>query len=283
MPPSITVRQLIERYPAFLLDAYGVLVDLDGALPGAAAFLAELRRQGKPFWLVSNTAARLPEAASARYRRFGLDIPAEAILTSGLLLAPYFAAHDLRDRPTRVLGPADSVAYVEAAGGRVVGAGADFEVLVLADQAGFPLLETLDELIGTLFARIDAGRPPRLLLPNPDLIYPRAGGFGFTAGGLAVMLEAALSQRYPARADLRFERLGKPHPALFELAVARAGRRDLLMIGDQLETDIRGARDFGLDSAPLLGGVSGARPDLRAGDLQATWLLRALEPSSQVV
>lgn len=276
--PSVTLDSLIEDYDALLLDVYGVLVSLDGALPGAADLLGWLNRQGKPYWLLSNTAARLPEHAAERYRGFGLEIAAERILTSGMLLADYFTAHGLHGKATLVLGPEDSRVYVERAGGRPVGPGGDFDVLVLADQAGYPLLETLDELIGILFDKLDSGMRVPLLLPNPDLIYPKAGGFGITAGSLAVVLEAVLARRYPGRADLGFVRLGKPHPALFEAAAKAAASRRLVMIGDQIETDIQGANDFGIDSVLVLGGVSqttdavaqgGTLPTYRVGSLRA--------------
>lgn len=272
--PSVTLDRLIERYDALLLDAYGVLVSLDGALPGAVALIDRLNRQGMPYWVLSNTAARLPEHAAARYRGFGLEVAAERILTSGMLLTDYYATHDLEGSATLVLGPDDSRVYVERAGGRPVRAGEDFDVLVLADQAGYPLPETLDEVIGALFDKLDSGERVTLLLPNPDLIYPRRRGFGITAGSLALILEAVLSRRYPGRDDLRFMRLGKPHPTLFWKAAEAAASRKLVMIGDQLETDIQGATDFGIDSVLVLGGVShtgegGPVPTYRVTSLQA--------------
>lgn len=271
-----SILDLVARYDALLLDAYGVLVSLDGALPGAAALIERLNRQGKPYWVVSNTAARLPEHAAARYRDFGLDIPARRILTSGMLLAPHFAAHGLTGRRTLVLGPEDSLRYVERAGGVLVPPGEDFEVLVLADQAGYPCVETLDEVISGLIGRLDAGGTVALVLPNPDLIYPRGRGYGLTAGALAVMLEAILARRYPERDDVTFVRLGKPHAALFEAAARAAGGGRLVMIGDQLETDILGANACGIDSALLLGGVSGMQPRVTAHGPRPTYLLASL-------
>jgi ribonucleotide monophosphatase NagD (HAD superfamily) len=53
---------------------------------------------------------------------------------------------------------------------------------------------------------------------------------------------------------MRFVSLGKPHPAIFEEAVRRAGTRHMVMIGDRLETDIRGANDFGIASALVTAG-----------------------------
>ena len=65
-----------------------------------------------------------------------------------------------------------------------------------------------------------------------------------------------LALRYPQRPDLRFTRLGKPGPALFAEAERRAGTRDLVMLGDQLETDILGANRYGIDSVLVGGGVT---------------------------
>ena len=70
------------------------------------------------------------------------------------------------------------------------------------------------------------------------------------------MLEAAIRARYPHRTDLKFTRLGKPEEAIFAEALRRSGTRDMVMVGDQLETDIRGARAFGLDAAWVRGALT---------------------------
>lgn len=258
-PAASRFVDLLDRYDAVILDAYGVLVDLSGALPGAAAWIDALNRRGKPYWLASNTAARLPESAARRYQGFGLAIPAERILSSGMLLKPCFAELGLVGKRVRVLGPEDSCRYAEQAGGRVVDAGADFDVLVLADQAGFPFLETVDEVLSALVGKFDAGIEVPMILPNPDLIYPTGKGCGFTSGAVAVMLEAALRQRYPDRPAPAFVRLGKPYPGLFAEAVRRVGSRNVVMVGDQLDTDIVGAARFGIDSALVPSVLTGGR------------------------
>ncbi|TCJ14646.1 haloacid dehalogenase [Parasulfuritortus cantonensis] len=268
---AASFADLLHRYDAVLLDAYGVLVDLAGALPGAAAWIDTLNRLDKPYWLVSNTAARLPESAARRYQGFGLAIPAERILSSGMLLVPYFAEHGLAGQRVRVLGPEDSAVYAERAGGRLVGAGEEFDVLVLADQAGFPFLDGVDEVLSVLIDRFDAGQDVAMVLPNPDLIYPTGRGCGITSGAMAVMLEAALRQRYPERPAPSFARLGKPYPGLFAEAVRLAGTRNVVMVGDQLDTDIVGATRFGIDSALVPGVLTGDRR--RVGGVAPTYLL----------
>jgi HAD superfamily hydrolase (TIGR01459 family) len=273
--PTVTIDALIARYDALLLDAYGVLVNKEGALPGAKELIAALNRLDKPYYLVSNTAAHLPEHASARYRRFGLELAPERILTAGLLIKPYFEVRGYAGLRCAVLGPEDSFRYVNGAGARAVSPFEDFDLVLIGDQVGFPFLDGVDAVLSRLIEKLDLGETVPLILPNPDLIFPKASGFGITSGTVALIIETALRQRYPDRADVAFVRLGKPEPGLFEEAVRRAGTRNVVMIGDQVDTDIRGAAEVGLDSALVTGGVAGR--ELAAG-ARPTYRLESLMP-----
>jgi len=275
---EVKLADVLDRYDAVLLDAFGVLVDGTSALPGAAALITELRRRGMPFLVVTNDASRLPATAAERFRRFGLDIPTGDVLTSGQLLGPYFAERDLAGARCLVLGTEDSQRYVTDAGGLVcpIDPDGDYQLVAACDDEGYPFLEGLNAALSVLFRAFDAGRPIHLVLPNPDLLFPAGGGrFGFTAGAVALLLEAALARRYPERA-IEFDRLGKPHRPLFDAAVARLGTRRLLMVGDQLETDIAGARAAGLESALLVTGVSRWQPGGDGRDDGPTYLLDRL-------
>ncbi len=254
--PLINAESLIERYDALLFDAYGVLLHRDGPLPGACHLLERLHQLGKPYFVVTNSAARLPEHAAARYQQFGFPLEAHQIITAGSLIAPHFIAAGLVEKRCAVLGPEDSVRFVEQAGGVPVPATESFDVLVIGDQVGFPFLDHMDAALTHLIQRFDANQPIAMVLPNPDLIFPKPGGFGLTCGSMAKVIETVLQQRYPGRDDIRFTVLGKPMPALFEEAARRAGTLNLVMIGDQIETDIRGAHAFGIDSALVTGGVA---------------------------
>jgi glycerol-1-phosphatase len=277
VPPLTSIEQLIERYDALLFDAYGVLVHVSGAMPDAPRLIKRLNRIEKPYCIVTNDASRLPNRAAARYRSYGLDVDAENIITSGGLLPEYFAKHGLRGSRCVVLGPADSRRYVELAGGDVVPADAVFDVLVIGDESGFPFLDTVDMALSTLFKMIDAGRPIHLVLPNPDLIYPSGvDSFGIAAGAVAMLFEAALRRRYRGRPGLEFARLGKPYPHLYEAAMARCDTRDVVMIGDQLETDIAGANGCGIDSALITTGVSIDDLASLPEKLQPTWWIKSL-------
>ena len=93
--PETSIEQLIDGYDALLFDAYGVLVHLRDALPGVPELIDLLNRIRKPYYLVSNDASKLPETATARFARFGLQVTADRIITSGLLLQHYFSEQGL--------------------------------------------------------------------------------------------------------------------------------------------------------------------------------------------
>ncbi len=252
----VAFRELAERYSVILFDAYGVLAGSNYVAPEAPAAVQLLHSMNKPYFVLTNDASALAETRAARYESMGLPIDKSRIITSGSLLVNYFAQNALAGSRCVVLGPTDSFRYVEIAGGRVVPYRDDFDALVIGDQAGFPFLEAADTVLTALFRKIDAGESVRLILPNPDLIYPEGNGFGFASGSVALIFESALALRYPDRPDLRFTRLGKPQPAIFEEALRRGGTMDMVMIGDQIETDIKGANDFGIASALISTGVS---------------------------
>jgi HAD superfamily hydrolase (TIGR01450 family) len=275
--PEVRIGDVLERYDVLLLDAYGVLVHSAGALPEAAALLDALAKRRARALILTNDASRLPVTIARRFQGFGLPISPEQVITSGALLQDHFARHGLRGARCAVLGTEDSCEYVRQAGGRIVPAAEPFDALVVSDDDGYPFLDTVNAALSTLFRLVDRGKAPHLLLPNPDLIFPMGdGGFGITSGSIALVFEAALQLRYPGR-DFRFVRLGKPYPAMFAEAERRTGTRNMLMIGDQVETDIRGAKGYGLDSALVATGVTGSLASLPE-DARPTYLLRSIAP-----
>lgn len=275
--PRTSISKLSERYDAILFDAYGVLVHSDGAMPGARDTITTLNRTGKPYAVITNDASKLPDAASQRYRGFGLDIPAGRILSSGMLLRQYFERHRLRDAACAVLGTTDSRHFVERAGGKVVPASEAFDVLVIGDENGYLFVETVDAALSSLFRAVDSGREVRLVVPNPDLIFPHGhGGFGIAAGSVALIFEAALRRRYPRRDDLVFDRLGKPQADLYEAAFALLGSRNAVMIGDQLETDISGAIASDIDSVLIATGVAHVEESALHSRIRPTYWMPSL-------
>jgi HAD superfamily hydrolase (TIGR01450 family) len=282
VPVAATTRELLDRYAGILLDVYGVLLDGSGALPGAHDLIAELDRRNVPYAIVTNDASRSIETYVKRFARFGLTIAGDRLVTSGSLLPGYLAANS--GARVCVLGTEDSADFVRQAGCQVVPLeqGLELDALAVCDDAGFEFLPSLEWAFSAVVRAIEAGRRPALVLPNPDLVYPKSKGeLGFTAGAMALVIEAALARRFPHDRFV-FDRLGKPEPHLFVKASQLLGIAPdrLLMIGDQVETDVAGARAAGCDAA-LLAGVSRWRDEQsteQPNALAPTWLLDKLWP-----
>lgn len=279
LPPTITIDAVLEKYDAFLLDAYGVLINKAGALPGAVALIEELNKSARPYFILTNSASRLAPTMAEELQQWRLAIPAERIISSGTLLKGYFREHGMAGCPCVVLGPEDSKQYVREAQGTVVeldDVDADnTEAVIIADQKGFDCVEGMNRVLTLILRRLDSGRPVHLLLCNPDLIYPLAvRRYGITAGALAAMIEAVLADRFPGE-DYRFTRLGKPHAPLFEEGIQRAGTRNVVMLGDQLATDILGADRAGIDSVLVETGIS-RQIDIMRYAIAPTYLMAGL-------
>ena len=275
--PYITFPQLLEQFDAILFDSDGVLVRWPSAIPHAPEAIAELNALGKPYFVLTNDASQVAETRAARYAQLGLAIDPDKIISSGMLLKTWFEDHGLQGARCVVLGTDDSARYVLDAGGQVVPFIEDFDVLVVGDQDGFPFLDATRSVLTTLFRKLDRNDTPRMVVPNPDLFYPEQDGFGFASGSVAGMFESALALRYPHRPDLTFDRLGKPHPAMFEEIFRRTPTRNLAMIGDTPSTDIRGANNVGITSVLVeTGGGSVDLGSLPEGDVP-DYVLESLE------
>lgn len=255
--PHITAREILEQYDALLIDAYGVLVHSDGAFEGASTFIEHLKETQKPFVVITNDASRNSVTASASYESKGVHIPAERIITSGSLITSYLIENQLQGARCIVLGTEDSKNFVREAGATVVGPmdTDDVDVVLVCDDAGFPFLETVEAVISMLFRRFDAGKETRLLVANPDLIYQKnEHNVGLASGSIAMLIEQALQLRF-LHDQFQFVRLGKPHPPIFEEAFKITQTRNMILLGDQLRTDICGANTYGIDSALVATGL----------------------------
>lgn len=274
--------QLIARYEVLLFDAYGVLVRSDGVVDGATQLLKELVRIQHPFFVLTNDASRSIKSSSARYRSLGLPVDEHRIITSGSLLTRFVQEHALDGARAMVMGSPDSLLYAQNAGLDVIGCdehARDVHVFVVGDLAQEGVRLELGAMLSSILRAFDSGATPILVLPNPDTFYPRGHDtFGVTAGAAAAAFEQILNERYPGHPNTSFVRLGKPHPYIFEEGAlrARVHKSAMVMIGDQLATDVRGALDFGIDAALVTTGIITDTHLKDATEPLPTWILRSL-------
>jgi HAD superfamily hydrolase (TIGR01450 family) len=259
IPTETNVTELIEQYDALFFDSFGVLIDGVDALPGAVELVDRMNADDVNYFVVTNDASVSLESRVKTFASKGFNIPADQIINSGSQIAGYFDEHQLQGSPTLVLGTEDAKDYSIAGGAVLVELGDDVEpdVVVVGHSGPHDWESTLESLLALFSRRFQQNNPVRLVLPNPDFIYPNGpGNFGFGAAAFVDLLEQALVRLHGSHESLKASKLGKPYSPIFTAAVVRAGTNHAVMIGDQLETDIAGANSVGIDSAVVTTGIN---------------------------
>ncbi|HEX3531748.1 MAG TPA: TIGR01458 family HAD-type hydrolase [Thermoanaerobaculia bacterium] len=215
--------------------ADGVLLDLDGtvyqegrAIPGAAEALAALRRSGVPFRFTTNTTRR-PRSVLAE-QLTGLGIPARR---EEILSAPAAAAEWLRGQGIGRIHLLIAAATHEEF--------ADFtlddrtpEAVVVGDLGA----EWTFQILNQAFRCLMDGAA--LLAVQRNRYWQTDGGLSLDAGPFVAALEYGSGKT----ATL----VGKPSPAFFAAAAHQLGAPPdrIAVVGDDLESDVAGARAAGM-------------------------------------
>jgi 4-nitrophenyl phosphatase len=129
---------------------------------------------------------------------------------------------------------------------------ADFVVVGMDSELTYEKLR-----VATLLIRSGA----RFIATNPDRTLPTEEGLVPGNGAALAALEAATGVAPFV--------VGKPEPAVFDLALDRMGigKEGVAVIGDRLETDILGGQKAGLATILVLSGAT-SRPELENSPLK---------------
>lgn len=249
-------KSLLENYKVILFDAYGVVKNYKGLIPGIESTFNWLDEQQKAYYILTNDASRSPELLAESYYKSGLNhITPDKIISSGML-AKEFLDLKVKQGLVAYLGTEDSAHYIEHPGLETLPLQNmteeninDITALVLLDDEGFDWMDGLNKAVNLLRRRTIPA-----IVANPDGAYPMSKReVGIAIGGLSYMIEKITGRK--------FIRFGKPDSQIFMFAweyilpiYPGITKKDILMVGDTLHTDILGGNKFGLDTALVLTG-----------------------------
>jgi HAD superfamily hydrolase (TIGR01458 family) len=214
---------------ALLFDLQGVLIDERQALPGAVETVAQARRHGLPIRFVTNTATRSQASLLEDLRDLGFCLDPEELITAPLAALRWIEREGRR--PLILVHPAIKPLFAAHADGGP----ADCVLLGDArDQLSYANLNAALELLLQGAPLIGIGRNRR---------FREGGRWMLDAGAFLAALE------YGAGCEAIV--MGKPSAAFFlEVTTSLAlPPGDCLMIGDDVEADVCGARSAGLLAA----------------------------------
>ena len=237
---------LNAEYDVIFCDVWGVLHNVLEAWPLAGEALSAFRRQGGAVVLLTNSPRRR-QHVDEQLAMIGVDAEAyDRIVTSGDVTRDLIAAG-----PDEIyyIGPDRDLQLFEGLG--VERVGLEEAGLVLCTGLFDDEHETPEEYRPMLqeFLQRDLG----LICANPDIVVERGNRLVPCAGAIAALYDVMGGKTLIS---------GKPHRPIYEAALAQAeelrpgiAKDRILAIGDGMPTDVKGARDFGLDLLYVANGI----------------------------
>ncbi|HUI20894.1 MAG TPA: TIGR01459 family HAD-type hydrolase [Methylocella sp.] len=256
------LSDVANEYDVILCDVWGVLHNGLSAFLKAAAALRRFREKGGRVVLMTNSPnpSRMVEAQLAR-----LGVPSaayDAIVSSGDITVSLLLARE--GVGMFRIGPPEETALFE----EVLALRGKAPRLVALKQAEFvlctgladPFRETPEDYDAILKAML--ARRLELICANPDIVVEDGGKLFYCAG--------AIAERYAATGG-KVIQAGKPFAPIYAraLELARGPRKipidrsQILVIGDAMHTDIKGAHSQGFDSLFVTSGIH--RSELHGG------------------
>ena len=246
------------NFKAFVIDMDGVLWHNVTPLPGLKEFFETLERLELPFILATNNAMKVAEDYTEKLGGFGVDVAPERILTSSEAAASYLKSHYPDAKEVYVVGEQGLHRAVREQGFQVVSPKA------VKDGAFAPIVVTglareslTYDMVAMASLLVQKGAD--LVATNADSSYPTELGTMPGAGALLSVITTATGAEPFV--------VGKPKTAMFEEALQRLGTKALetAMIGDRLNTDIKGGKAAGMGTILVLSGIS-SREDVETSE-----------------
>lgn len=236
------LNKIIEKYDHIILDIWGVMHDGKHLLPYAKEFLEALEKHNKNYYFLSNA----PRPAAVTHKRLeeiglhGVDV--KKITTSGDLLLANFDYYSKKklyifdEESNTDLLAGKSIIKTDDVGS------ADY---LLIFSFGFDEADLMRHF--TNFEKA-AEIGITMICPNPDLVVNNGDRLCYTPGAYARIYE---------NMGGKVIYFGKPYKEAYEFIFNKYNMDPdkTIMIGDSLETDIRGADNAGIDSLLLLSGI----------------------------
>ena len=213
----------------------GVIFDVDGVLtfqgktyPGAVEIIDLLKEKGIKIRFVTNSTLKSKKSCAERLREQGFAAKDEEVITASYATAVYL----------REVNPRSCWVLLEREGFNEF---KEFqhdtenpEYVVVGDYREKFTFDTMNKALRLLL------KGAKLIGMSPELIDASMGDYELNVGSWAEMLEKA--------SGVEAVYIGKPGQYMFELALKSMGvdKKDVIMVGDKVSTDVVGAQNMGI-------------------------------------
>lgn len=249
------------KYKGYLIDLDGTMYRGKEPIPAAPRFIERLQNSHTPFLFVTNNTTKTQaEVATDLRENFGITVSTETVYTGSLATAAYLKGLNAGNK-VFAIGETGLKSALADAGFVAEKDQPDFVVVALDRKATYADFEA---------ATLAIHKGARFIATNKDTNMPTEKGMVPGAGSLAALVIAA------TRVQPTF--IGKPEAIIMEEAVATIGldKKDVLMVGDNYETDILAGIHNGIDTLLVYTGFTKPE-DLSTDMAQPTYQVQSLD------
>lgn len=222
----------------FLLDMDGVIYRGYHVIDGAAAFVHRLREEEIPFLFLTNNSASSPRDYVVKLQKMGIEVEEHHFYTCAMATVDFLCRQKPRGTAF-VIGEGGLVTALHEAGFGITEHHPDYVIVGEGRVLNFEMAEKATNMVRN---------GAHLIATNLDPSCPTATGTRPGCGALAALIEAATG--------VRAYSVGKPSPFMMRAARKRLGLStdETVMVGDTMETDIRGGLELGFFTILVLTG-----------------------------
>ncbi|MGA9175412.1 MAG: TIGR01457 family HAD-type hydrolase [Thermoactinomyces sp.] len=249
----------MKEYKGYFIDLDGTLYRGTELIPEALDFIRDLEQKGIPYLYLTNNSSRPPEQVAEKLRRFGFPARPAQVYTTALATAQY-VRENLPSARVYVIGEEGLFKALEEAGCQIT------EDHPEAVVVGIDRQFTYEKMKKACLA-IRAGAI--LIGTNADRALPTEEGLLPGSGSLVAGISAATGVK-PLF-------IGKPEPIIIRYALKKLGvaPEEVLIVGDNLDTDIRAGIQGGMDTLLVFSGIT--TPEMaEKAEIKATHTARNL-------
>ena len=231
------LSQVQDKYDTFFIDLWGVIHNGIRLYPGAVNVLKNLDKLNKRFVLISN--APRPSKSVQKYL---INLKMDKSFLKNVFTSGEAAVQSLREnvygKKFYHLGPKrDKDLIIGFEKNKASLASCDFILCT-------GLFENKESSIDYYKNLLKKYTKLKMICTNPDLIVHRGSQTEYCAGSLALIFE---------KLGGKVVYFGKPYPEIYNFCIKK--NETILVVGDNIRTDIRGANNMKFDSLLVTGGI----------------------------
>ena len=233
---------VVSTYDSVLFDLDGVVYLGKESVPFAVASINTVHDLGLKIGYVTNNSSRKPDSIADQLTGFGVAASPAQVVGSARAGAKMLAERVPAGSKVLVIGGEGLKSEVQAIGFELVDGAKDSPAAVIqgfSPDIGWKGLAEASYAIqnGAIW-----------IATNQDWTIPRESGIAPGNGTLVSAVHTAVG--------ILPDFAGKPFRPIFDQAMQQLDIKRPLFVGDRLDTDIRGANNFGMDSACVMTGIA---------------------------